>query len=92
MSDISKYEAQKKKLEGLCEEHKFTFSLTQSKGKLSKNEHGEVIDSANAYDYRFNFTPFHITWPKLENTQGAENWSGHTFGGGFFLHHCCVPH
>lgn len=65
--------------------HKFTFSLTQSKGKLSKNEHGEVIDSANAYDYRFNFTPFHITWPKLENTQGAENWSGHTFGGGFFL-------
>lgn len=27
MSDISKYEAQKKKLEGLCEEHKFTFSL-----------------------------------------------------------------
>ena len=27
MSDISKYEAQKKKLEGLCEEHEFTFRL-----------------------------------------------------------------
>ena len=27
MSDISKYNAQKKKLEGLCEEHDFTFRL-----------------------------------------------------------------
>ena len=65
--------------------HKFTFTITQSKGYQGKDEYGEVKDSINAYDYRFNFTPFHITWPKLENTQGAENWSGHTFGGGFFL-------
>ena len=65
--------------------HKFTFCITQSKGYQGKDEYGEVKDSINAYDYRLNFTPFHITWPKLENTQGAENWSGHTFGGGFFL-------
>ena len=65
--------------------HKFTFTITQSKGNQGKDEDGEVKDSINAYDYRFNFTPFHINWPKLENKQGAENWSGHTFGGGFFL-------
>ena len=65
--------------------HKFTLTITQSKGVLDNDDNGEVKDSINAYDYRLNFTVFRKTWPKLENTQGAENWSGHTFGGGLFL-------
>ena len=65
--------------------HKFSLTLTQGKGSLDKDDKSEVKDSIGAYDYRLIFTPFHKTWPKLENTQGAENWSGLTFGGGFFL-------
>ena len=65
--------------------HKFTLTTTQSKGTLDKDDNENEKDSIKAADYRFNFTVFRITWPKLENTQGAENWSGHTFGGGFFV-------
>ena len=35
MSDISKYEAQKKKLEGLCEEHDFTFRMRKEEWPIT---------------------------------------------------------
>ena len=35
MSDISKYEAQKKKLEGLCEEHDFTFRMRKEQWPIT---------------------------------------------------------
>jgi hypothetical protein len=34
--------------------------------------------------FRLDVTPFKIMWPKTTNTDGADYWTGHTFGGGLF--------
>jgi hypothetical protein len=36
-------------------------------------------------NFRIDGNIYNITWPKTENTKGAENWGGHSFGGGLFL-------
>ena len=35
--------------------------------------------------FRFEVSLFDLTWPKTKNTDGANNWTGHNFGGGIFL-------
>lgn len=47
--------------------------------------------SGSSY-FRMDVTPITFTWPKTQNPEGEENWSGHSFGGGFFLNlHYAVP-
>jgi hypothetical protein len=43
-------------------------------------------------NFRFDLSLFSCTWPITANTKGAENWTGHTFGGGLFLNsHYALP-
>ena len=49
----------------------------------SEREYGE--DKISGFNARLDINLYNITWPKTENTEGAENWYGHTFGGGMFL-------
>jgi ribosomal protein S25 len=59
MSDISKYEAQKKKLEGLCEEHDFTFRLRKETWPITLTisplqgmaEQMTMLEEADGSDY-----------------------------------------
>ena len=59
MSDISKYEAQKKKLEGLCEEHDFTFRLRKEAWPITLTisplqgmaEQMSMLEEADGSDY-----------------------------------------
>jgi len=59
MSDISKYEAQKKKLEGLCEEHDFTFRLRKETWPITLTisplqgmaEQMSMLEEADGSDY-----------------------------------------
>ena len=40
------------------------------------------IDGAQ---FHIDFNLFKWTWPKTQNSEGAENWNGHFLGGGLFL-------
>lgn len=56
----------------------------------SEREYGE--DKISGFNARLDINLYNITWPKTENTEGAENWYGHTFGGGMFLTtHYSIP-
>lgn len=60
----------------------------------SCNVNGEIINSnLKAITYlRIDISPISITWPRTQNTAGADDWRGHTFGGGLFLNlHYAVP-
>ena len=59
MSDISKYEAQKKKLEGLCEEHDFTFRMRKEEWPITLTisplqgmaDQRSMLEEADGSDY-----------------------------------------
>ena len=56
----------------------------------SNREYGE--DKISGFNARLDISLYSIMWPKTENTEGAENWYGHTFGGGLFLTmHYSIP-
>ncbi|MCQ2121854.1 MAG: hypothetical protein MJY78_08535 [Fibrobacter sp.] len=42
-------------------------------------------DEISGMMFRIDLSLFTLTWPKTENTEGAFNYKGNTFGGGLFL-------
>jgi hypothetical protein len=44
-----------------------------------------IDDDIVGSDFRLEINLFHFLWPKTQNIEGAENWTGHNFGGGLFL-------
>ncbi|MBR1745422.1 MAG: hypothetical protein IJ734_05515, partial [Fibrobacter sp.] len=57
-------------------------------GRTVQNTDPPVLvddDISGSSYFRMDITPVSYTWPSTANPEGAENWSGHTFGGGFFL-------
>lgn len=64
-------------------------------GRTVQNTDPPVLvddDISGSSYFRMDITPVSYTWPSTANPEGAENWSGHTFGGGFFLNfHYALP-
>lgn len=52
-------------------------------GSCDSSCHSEAESDASAFRLETNL--FKLMWPKTENLQGSENYTGHTFGGGLFL-------
>jgi hypothetical protein len=69
------------------------FSLsTSSANRDSCNIPQKEAEDLYGSNFRFDLSLFSFTWPKTANTKGAENWTGHTFGGGVFLNtHYALP-
>ena len=45
----------------------------------------DIKDKINGWSNRFDINLFNIIWPKIQQLDGAENWKGNLWGGGFFI-------
>jgi len=73
----------------------FTFEYSSLYGMCdSCKVDDEIVDGElKAITFlRIDLSPLSFTWPRTQNTAGAYDWKGHTFGGGIFLNfHYAIP-